>query len=52
MQMQDAHVRNKMASVYYNSRLITTSLVNKCKSLKEIDGGQTCISTSRKYGRY
>ena len=40
-----------MASVgAYKRRLSTTSLVDKYKALKEIEGGQSCISTSRKYG--
>ena len=31
-------------------RLTCITLVNKYKALKEIDVGQTCISTAKKYG--
>ena len=40
-----------MASVQAAKRkLATVSLVNKYKALKEIDSGQTCVATARKYG--
>ena len=31
-------------------RLATVTLVNKYKALKEIDGGQNCVATAKKYG--
>ena len=31
-------------------RLITVTPVHKYKTLKEIDGGQSCIATVKKYG--
>ena len=34
----------------YKKRLSTINLVNKHKSLKEIEGVQSCIATSRKSG--
>lgn len=40
-----------MASVRgCKGRLHTTNLVNKCKALKEIQGSQSCIANSRKFG--
>ena len=41
----------KMAAVQTSKRRCTTvTLVNKYNALKEIDGGQSCIATSKKYG--
>ena len=31
-------------------RLATLTLVHKYKALKEIDGGQSCTATAKKYG--
>ena len=40
-----------MASVRSLKRgLSSTSLIDKYKALKEIEEGQSCIATSRKYG--
>ena len=40
-----------MASVRsLRRRLSSTSLIDKYKALKEIEEGQSCIATSRKYG--
>ena len=40
-----------MASVRsLKRRLSSTSLIDKYKALKEIEEGQSCIATSRKYG--
>ena len=40
-----------MATVQSSKRRLTcVTLVNKYKVLKEIDAGQTCISTAKKYG--
>ena len=40
-----------MASVRsLKRRLSSTSLIDKYKALKEIEEGQNCIATSRKYG--
>ena len=40
-----------MAAVQSSKRRLTcVTLVNKYKPLKEIDAGQTCISTTKKYG--
>ena len=40
-----------MASVRsLKRRLSSTSLIDKYKALEEIEEGQSCIATSRKYG--
>ena len=40
-----------MAAVQsWKRRLTCVTLVNKYKALKEIDAGQTCLSTAKKYG--
>ena len=46
-----AHVRNKMTSVccYKRQLRTTSSLVNKYKTLKEIELGQSYIATLTKY---
>ena len=31
-------------------RLTTVTLVDKYKTLKEIDGGQSCVATAKRYG--
>ena len=41
----------KVAAVQKSiQRLAAVILVNKYKVLKEIDGGQSCIATVKKYG--
>ena len=40
-----------MAAVQSSKRRLTcVTLVNKYQGLKEIDAGQTCIPTAKKYG--
>ena len=44
------HVSKIAAALISKRRLITVTPVHKCKTLKEIDGGQSCIATVKKYG--
>ena len=40
-----------MAAVQASKRRLTTvTLVGKYKALKEIDGGQSCVATAKRYG--
>ena len=42
---------SKMAAVQSSKRrLACLTIVNKYKALKEIDAGQSCIATAKKYG--
>ena len=44
------HVSKTAAVQISKRRLITVTPVHKYKTLKEIDGGQSCIATVKKYG--
>ena len=44
------HILKMTAVQIFKLRFATVTLVNKYKVLKEIDGGQSCIATAKKYG--
>ena len=46
----NCHILKVAAMQKPRRRLATVILVNKYKVLKEIDGGQSCIVTVKKYG--
>ena len=44
------HIFNMAAVQTFKRRLATVTLVNKYQALKEINRGQRCIATPKKYG--